>query len=110
VIYPFLIQQSSVSAVRQETFLEHGRSTNGVIYFEQDDSWGGAFPTARNNSVRLKIKITDVFGKQHCTKLTVPAVSLADARKYNPAFGSTLAVLRNQPLPFDIATDPQTYN
>jgi hypothetical protein len=41
VIYPFLMQQSSFSAARQETFLEHGRSTNGVIYFEQEDSWGG---------------------------------------------------------------------
>jgi hypothetical protein len=56
----------------------------------------------------LKIKITAVFGKQRCTKLTVPAVSLADACKFNPAFGSTLAVLRNQPLPFDIATVLQT--
>jgi hypothetical protein len=102
-VYPFLTQKSSLSIhAGPETFLESGRSTNGVVYFEQLDSWGGCFPRVRNNSVRLKIAVRDVFGKEHYAKVVIPAVSLEEARKYNPTFGKTLAELRNQPLPFDL--------
>jgi len=101
-LYPFLTQMSHLSGLSAQTFLEVGRSTNGVVYFEQPDGWGGCFPTIRNGSVRLKVKIRDAFGKSHSAKFTVSAVWLEDARKYNPAFGKTFAQLHQEPLPFDV--------
>jgi hypothetical protein len=41
--YPFLVQCSSMSGSSAETFLVVGRSTNGVVYFEQNDSLEPAF-------------------------------------------------------------------
>ena len=101
-IYPFLTQKSSLSGGRSETFLEVGRSTNGVVYFEQVDSWGGCSPTVREGKVWLKIQIIDVFGKKHQTKIAIPFVSFEEARRYNPAFGKTLASLKGKPLPVDV--------
>jgi hypothetical protein len=100
-VYPFLTQRNFLSPTKSETYLEVGRSTNGVVYFEQSDSWGGCFPTTRKGRVRIKVRIQDVFGGSHTSRFIVPSVSIAEARKYSPAFGKTLAELRDEPLPFD---------
>lgn len=105
-VYPFLTQRSILSNSKAETYLDVGRSSNGVVYFEQSDSWGGCFPSVRNGNVRLRVRIQDVFGRSHCTTLHVPSVSLEMARKYNPSFGKTLAELRGQELPFDATSNP----
>lgn len=100
--FPFLTQRSAISGVSGQTFLEAGRSTNGVVYFEQGDSWGGFFPAVRNKKVRLKVRVKDVFGKSHARKFDVPSVSLLEAREYNPSFGMTLAELNEASSPSDI--------
>ena len=100
-IYPFLIQASILSGRSSDSFLVPGQSTNGVVYFEQSDSWGGFFPVAGHAGVRVKVAIRDTFGKRHSAKFTVPAVSMEQARAYNPSFGKTLAELRNETLPHD---------
>ena len=100
-IYPFLIQASILSGRTADTFLVPGQSTNGVVYFEQSDSWGGFFPVANTSGVHVKVAIRDTFGKRHTRKFTVPAVSMEQARTYNPSFGMTLAELKNEPLPHD---------
>lgn len=104
--YPFLTQKSILTGDTPKTFLEIGRSTGGVVYFEQDDSYGGCYPVAKNSKVRIKIKVRDVFGKFHQEKLDIPSVSIEEARKYNPDFGKTYAELRGKPLPVDIKPDP----
>lgn len=101
-IYPFLTQKSILSGESAETYLEVGRSTNGVVYFEQSDSWGACSPVVRDNNVKLRVRITDVFGNKHEATFDVPVVSFEEARKYNPSFGKTLADLRGKPLPADI--------
>jgi len=101
-LYPFLSQKSSVSGTQAADFLEVGRSANGVVYFEQPDSWGDCFPTSKNGLVRLKVRVRDVFNKNYYATFSIPAVSLEKARKYNRAFGKTLAELHGQPLPFDL--------
>jgi hypothetical protein len=101
--YPFLNQESRVSGSETRTFLEVGRSANGVVYFEQEDSWGGCFPTVKNGLVRIRVRVKDVFGKVHQARFSIPSVSLEHARKYNPDFGKTLAQLYQKPLPFDLA-------
>jgi hypothetical protein len=96
--YPFLFQRGHLSG-SSETYLDVGRSTNGVVYFEQDDSWGGCFPSVhKNGTVRIKVHIQDTFGRTHYTKFNIPSVSLEDARKYNPAFGNTLAEIRGEEI------------
>ena len=99
--YPFLTQRSIVSGVVPSTFLEVGRSENGVVYFEQPDSWGGCCPAPGNGGVRMKIALRDVFGSVHTAKFKIQSVSLEDARKYNPSFGKTFSELRNETLPHD---------
>jgi len=54
-IYPFLTQKNYLSPARPDSFLEIGQSINGVVYFEQPESWGGCFPknkktTSKNQS------------------------------------------------------------
>jgi len=46
-VFPFLTQANHLAPVDAETYLQPGQSTNGVVYFEQSDSWGGCFPSPR---------------------------------------------------------------
>lgn len=103
--YPFLTQRGCFSDSKAETYLDIGRSTNGVVYFEQGDSWGGCFPSVCDGTVRLKVKIRDVFNHEHSARFRIPSVSMAEAREYNPSFGKTLAELQGQKLPFDAVFD-----
>lgn len=100
-VFPFLMQRNNLSPGKATTFLQAGQSTNGVVYFEQSDSWGGCFPSPRNGLVTIKVCVEDVFGRKHKTKFRVPSVSMEYARKYNPSFGTTLAELQGEPLPID---------
>jgi hypothetical protein len=100
-IYPFLMQSSILSRSGSRTFLQPGESTNGVVYFEQSDSWGGFFPSPGSEGIRIKVALRDTFGGRHTTKFTIEAVSMEHALTYNPSFGRTFAELRGQPLPHD---------
>jgi hypothetical protein len=102
--YPFLIQSSILTDRKAETFLIPGQSTNGVIYFEQGDSWGGLSPAISQSKVHVKVAVRDTFGNRHTRKFLIPSVSMEEARKYNPSFGKTLAELRNESLPHDART------
>ena len=103
--YPFLTQLSSISGHSADSYLQVGRSANGVAYFEQSDSWGGCFPVSVNQKVQIKIGVQDVFGKWHYRALVIPKVSLAEARRYNPSFGLTLSSLRDGDVPFELEVD-----
>lgn len=103
-VFPFLTQTNYLAPVDSKTYLQPGESTNGVVYFEQSDSWGGCFPSPCKGGVPIKVAIEDAFGKKHCAKFKIPSVPLEYARKYNPSFGKTLAELRGEQLPFDAST------
>jgi len=100
-VYPFLTQKNFLLPGDSDMYLEAGQSTNGVVYFEQSDSWGGCFPRVSDGAVAIKVRVLDAFGKNHSARFYVPSVTLEEARKYNPAFGKTLAELHGEPLPFD---------
>ncbi len=100
-VYPFLFQSSNLGFNNTDTYLNVGQSANGVVYFEQPDSWGGCFPKAKNEQVKVKVRLLDTFGRSHKKSFNIPAVSLEYARKYNPAFGKTLSELSGEKLPFD---------
>lgn len=99
--YPFMTQKSIHAPTHASTYLEPGQSENGVVYFEQSDSWGGCFPAVGKEGTRIKICVRDVFGGKHTARFTVPNVTLEYARKYNPSFGRTLSEIRDEPLPHD---------
>lgn len=101
-VYPFLRQASVLNRSPPSTFLEVGRSANGVVYFEQPDSWGGCFPSTTAGKVRVKVRVRDTFGRQHVQKFLVPAMDIAEARRFNPGFGRTLSSLRGETLPVDL--------
>jgi len=100
-VYPFLMQRNNLSPGNATTFLQAGQSTNGVVYFEQTDSWGGCFPSPKNDRVTVKVCVTDVFRRKHKAKFRIPFVSMEYARKYNPSFGTTHAELNGEQLPID---------
>lgn len=100
-VYPFLIQRSHLSGRTPSTYLQPGQHENGVVYFEQTDSWGACFPASHEGFAKIKVAITDVFGRAHTARFKVRVVDLAEARRYNPSFGKTLAELRRETLPHD---------
>lgn len=95
-IYPSLLQGTNSIGKSPETYLEVGKSVNGVVYFEQDDSWGGFFPASRSNRVKLCVVVIDTFGKKYRKTFWAPFEDLKEAQKYNPSFGATYAALRSE--------------
>ena len=89
-VYPFLIQKNFMIDNNINSYLNIGQSELGMVYFEQNDSFGKNSPKIYNNRVTLKIKVLDVFGNRYYKKLTIPFVNLEYARKYNPSFGKTI--------------------
>lgn len=100
-IYPFLVQSSILSGRSATTFLQPGEATNGVVYFEQSDSWGGLFPAPTRKGARVKVELRDTFGGRHTAKFHIDVASLERARTFNRSFGKTLAELRKEKLPHD---------
>ncbi|MFY7926202.1 MAG: hypothetical protein ACOVN5_10340 [Aquidulcibacter sp.] len=100
-VFPFLTQRGNLYTDKAATFLQAGQSTTGVVYFEQSDSWGGCFPSPRNNMVAIKVCVEAVFRRKHTAKFRVPFVSMKYARNYNPSFGTTLAELHGETRPID---------
>jgi len=100
-VYPFLTQTSTLLPREPNTYVNIGQSTKGIVYFEQEESWGGCFPKESGGKTQVKIRIRDAFGKHHTLKTTIPVVSLQKAREFNRSFGKTLSELRGEKLPDD---------
>lgn len=100
-VFPFLTQRSIIFSSDGKLFLEIGKSENGIVYFEQPESWGGCFPYSLNGHTNIAIRVLDVFGKRHQITKSIPVVSIAQARVYNPDFGKTHAELHGETFPHD---------
>lgn len=95
-VYPFLTQLNKLSPNTVEKFIEVGKGTNGIVYFEQAESWGAMSPVVKNKRTKIKICILDSFGKKHKKVVVIPVVELDEAFKYNPSFGMTYQILNNE--------------
>jgi hypothetical protein len=102
--YPFLLQKSIIAPAHPSSYLEPGQSENGVVYFEQDGSFGACRPSIVKDKTKVKVCITDVFGSKHITSFKIKNITLKAARTYNPSFGKTLAELHDEPMPHDSNT------
>jgi len=102
-VYPFLFQRNHLLQTEANTYLQPGSSVNGIMYFESAQNWGGNFPRRHNDTVQIKVCITDAYGRKHRALLkNVRAVSLEQARRFNPQFGNTHEVHNGYgPIPND---------
>lgn len=98
-VFPFMTQINNLSSARPSTYLRVGESTNGVVYFEQSESWGGCFPSASHGFTKIKLRLRDAHGNRYDSKHEIQVVTLDEARKYNPRFGETHEELRGEFLP-----------
>jgi len=89
--YPFLLQGENA-----DTYLKVGKSKNGIIYFEQNESWGESFPVSHNNQTKIRIVVHDSYGNKYKIMSNIPIVSLEDAQKFNPSFGMTFSSLTKE--------------
>lgn len=92
-VFPFLFQGSAILGKATRTYLEIGQSVNGIVYFEQEKSFGGCFPLPKAGKTRVRVAVTDIFGTQYKKNFWVPIVTLEEAKKYNPSFGETYRAL-----------------
>lgn len=95
-VYPFLLQYTTGIMREPNAYLLVGQSTNGIVYFEQKDSWGGCFPSPKNGETKVKLRIRDSFGGTHSKIARIPIVSLEEAKKYCSVFGQTFEMLKNR--------------
>lgn len=69
--------------------LDIGKSSVGVAYFEQVSAWGNLNPkTTEDDSIRVIIKITDIYKKKYKFKTKLKKLPIEKAREFNPHFGN----------------------
>jgi len=70
--------------------LEVGKSLVGVAYFEQVEAWGNYNPKLIDDkgTIKVVIKIRDIYGKKYCFKTTLKPKTLEEAKRINSSFGN----------------------
>lgn len=107
-VYPFLQQINTLAPFQHDTYLPVGKTTGGIVYFEQAESWGSWKPRAKNGSVKVKIRIMDSFGHSHSTVARIAEVELSEARKFSPEFGNSIEKSRiDHPANQGLSADEQ---
>jgi hypothetical protein len=89
-VYPFLIQEALLQINKNDTYVTVGKCVNGIVYFEQSDSYGGCSPKIKNNKVKIKIRIFDIYQNKYSIAQKVPMIDINEARKYCPSFGESI--------------------
>lgn len=92
--YPFLEQASIIAQRNPDTYLCVGKKINGIVYFEQRESFGDFKPRITDGKVYVKVKITDTFGQNYYLRSWIPFVPIDEARKYYNDFGCTYEKLK----------------
>lgn len=95
-VYPFLTQKSIFLQSESQSFLQIGKSANGIVYFEQGESWGSYKPIENDGKVKVKVKVLDVFGRSYSKIFKIPNIKIEEARKFNPDFGLTYETLHQK--------------
>jgi hypothetical protein len=93
--YAHLIQHNEIIE-NPDKFLERGKSTGGIIYFESERYFGGYQPKVIGGFCDVKIYIKDVFSNRHVFKVKVPYKTIEEARKYNSEFGNSYKSIENE--------------
>jgi hypothetical protein len=87
-VYPFLKQSNSSIDNSRKTYLLPGEYENGLVYFEQEESYGLDYPYMDADShVLTRIRVHDTLGSFWETDASVVKVKIEAIRENNPAFG-----------------------
>lgn len=90
-VYPFLKQRSEIMPNVNDTYLLVGKQVNGIIYFEEQEAFGNWMPRQNEDRITtdIKLKIEDMFGRQHKINYKLKFILPELALKYNRFFGQT---------------------
>jgi hypothetical protein len=90
-VFPFLKQRNKLYPNQSDTFLEIGKTQNGVVYFEQEEAFGSWMPRINNDNktINIQVEIKDAFGNHHYKTVDIDYVNSDYAFKFNPRFGQT---------------------
>jgi hypothetical protein len=88
---PFLKQRNRSYTNNNDTYLQEGRSQNGMVYFEQSESFGNWVPRLcpGEQKASIVIEIKDAYNRKHFGHFTIKMVTPEYAFRYNPYFGQT---------------------
>lgn len=88
--FPFL-KQRSIYQTSIDTYLEVGKTANGIVYFEQREAFGSWMPRVNKDGTTadLKIAVKDAFGKTHTKKFRIDIKDADYTLKFSPYFGQT---------------------
>ncbi|NOU24291.1 MAG: hypothetical protein HOO90_01995 [Methylotenera sp.] len=97
-VFPFFFQRSMLMNSVGKTYLLEAQRETGIVYFEQEESWGSFKPRVKNGNVKIKLKAHYVNGLVTSKTYLVPMHDLAHARKFSPEFGNTLEKMHGSEL------------
>jgi hypothetical protein len=88
---PFLKQRNRDYVNSNDTYLQEGKSQNGMVYFEQLESYGNWVPRISNDGQKANvvIEVKDVYNRKHFGYFEVKMVTPTEAFRYNQYFGQT---------------------
>lgn len=91
ILIPPLRVRTEYFAHSPDDRLEVGKSITGIAYFEQEEAWGNFNPKTidNNGTIKVIIRIRDIYGKHFYFRTKLNPKSLEEARKINSTFGST---------------------
>lgn len=88
-VFPFLMQRNQLSDNNVDTYLLEGKRCNGVVYFEQEESWGNYLPRIIGNRMKIKVRVYDVYGNYYSVISVINKVTLDAAKRVCEKFGET---------------------
>lgn len=86
---PYLLQGNTDFYQKNDTYLEVGKISSGVVYFEQEESFGNYQPNIINGKTAIYIKIKDAFDNYHVNRFNIEMIDFTEALKFNSNFGQT---------------------
>jgi hypothetical protein len=88
---PFLKQRNYSYTNDTNTYLQEGRSQNGMVYFEQVEAFGNWMPRLSDDGLKasIVIEVKDAYNKKHIRKFDIKMVTPEHAFSYNSYFGQT---------------------
>ena len=88
--YPYLKQAGLNSNQTTSSTIEPRDSTNGTVYFEQDESSGGFLPYMDEDfRVNIIVEVNDNIGNKWSVEGRILKVKIEAIRELNPYFGLT---------------------
>ena len=93
-IYPLLFQVDNRAKKSGKTYLRPGETTNGIAYFEEEYKIFGRSNTELVQTDRMEVKafirISDGYGNEHRSTISIPITDIETARECCSNFGKTL--------------------